>query len=39
VAANVLWLPSSSALTDEQIERVCDAIRAHYQRPSGSARD
>lgn len=39
VAANVLWLPSSSALTDDQIGRVCESIRAHYQRPSGSARD
>ena len=26
-----LWLPSSSQLTDEQIDDVCDAIRQFYE--------
>jgi len=30
VSSRGLWLPSSSKLTDEEIKRVCDAIRAYY---------
>merc|ERR1712086_581577 len=30
VSRRGLWLPSSSKLTDEEIERICDAIRAYY---------
>eukprot|EP00937_MAST-01D_sp_MAST-1D-sp2_P004795 g4795.t1 len=28
-----LWLPSSSKLTDTEVSRVCDAIKAFYARP------
>ena len=31
VAAHGLWLPSSSALSDAEVERVCAGIRAHYE--------
>jgi len=30
ISARGLWLPSSSKLTDEEIKRVCDAIRTYY---------
>lgn len=30
-ARHGLWLPSSSALSDDEIERVCSAVRAHYE--------
>jgi perosamine synthetase len=39
VAAYGLWLPSSSALTDAEVGRVCAAIRAHYEGSSIRAVD
>lgn len=30
VGANGLWLPSASQLTDQEIDRICDAIKAFY---------
>lgn len=33
VSRRGLWLPSSSKLTDAEIKRVCDAIKAFYQQP------
>lgn len=30
VGANGLWLPSASQLTDAEIDRICDSIRAFY---------
>jgi len=31
VSRRGLWLPSSSKLTDEEIERICDTIKTYYQ--------